>query len=86
MQKSEPVLWNEENIDELFDFLLLKTIICVEAKNFPYFWFPQINMFVDFEDRDFEIIGKKLIEIREHPRKYIAVSYTHLTLPTILLV
>ena len=31
-------------------------------------------MFVDFEDRDFEIIGKKLIEIREHPRKYIELE------------
>ena len=71
MQTRDPALWCEENIENSFHYLLSKVIDCVEAKNCTNFWFPQINMFDEFEDVDFKRLLKKLMEISKQPSNFM---------------
>ena len=52
---------------------------------------PDINFYIKVDERDYDIVAKKvnesIIPYDKNTSKYIeTVSYTHLTLPTILLV
>ena len=74
MQTRDPALWRDDNIEESFDILLSKVLDCVQTKNCPNFWFPQINMFEDFEEIDLKKLSTKLVEIRKQPSKFIELD------------
>ena len=75
MQTRDPALWNEENVEDSFHYLLSKVSNCVEMRNCPNFWFPQINMFNDFNEADFKRLSKKLINIAKKPSKFIELNF-----------
>ena len=75
MQTRDPALWCEENVEEAFRCLLSKVIDCVQTRNCPNFWFPQINMFDGFNDENCKKLSKKLIEISKQPKEFIELDF-----------
>ena len=75
LEGRDPALWNNEQLEESFDYLLSKVMDCVETRNCPNFWFSEINMFKDFRGMDLLKLLKKLTKIRKFPAKYIENFY-----------
>jgi len=71
LERHNPTLWDEESIENSFSLILSNFINCIETKNCPHFWFPIINMFEDFNERDFKNLASKLEEISENPSKFM---------------
>ncbi|XP_066913091.1 uncharacterized protein [Clytia hemisphaerica] len=71
VERNEPHIWREWNLEYCFRQLLLHVKDCIKTKSCPNFWIPSVNMFQDFTTENVEVLMKQIERIEGAPNKFI---------------
>ena len=71
VERNEPYLWSEWNLENCFRQLLLHVKECIMAKSCPNFWTPSVNMFQNFTTENVKVLTKQIERIERAPNEFI---------------